>query len=201
MNAGDRRRRALVDVGRPLVERRDRGLERQPGHHQRDAGEEQHVVGQVPRRGRGDRRRSSVEPVAPYSSASPYSSVADPTEPMIRYFRPDSSECSRRMCVAHSTYSGIDSSSKPMNSTTRSLRRRRARPCRAPRSAAARSTRPRPPRPPPPTATTAAPPRCRADDEDHRQRQRQVVDRQRAGDDALVVVPLPDRAARRSRRA
>ena len=40
---------------------------------------------------------------------------------MIRYFRPDSSDCSRFMCVAHSTYSGIDSSSKPMKSTTRSL--------------------------------------------------------------------------------
>ena len=62
-----------------------------------------------------------VPPAAPYSSARPYSSVAEPTEPTIRYFRPDSSECSRRMCVAHSTYSGIDNSSKPMNSTTRSL--------------------------------------------------------------------------------
>ena len=40
---------------------------------------------------------------------------------MIRYFRPDSSDCSRFMCVAHSTYSGIESSSKPMKSTTRSL--------------------------------------------------------------------------------
>ena len=38
---------------------------------------------------------------------------------MIRYLRPDSSECSRRSSVAHSTYSGIDSSSKPMNSITR----------------------------------------------------------------------------------
>src|SRR3954451_11173135 len=64
---------------------------------------------------------NDVPPAAPYKSASPYSSVADPTEPMIRYFSPDSSECSRRMWVAHSTYSGIDSSSKPMNSTTLSL--------------------------------------------------------------------------------
>ena len=38
---------------------------------------------------------------------------------MIRYFRPDSSERSRRIWVAHSTYSGIESSSKPMNSVTR----------------------------------------------------------------------------------
>ena len=37
---------------------------------------------------------------------------------MIRYFSPDSSECSRRISVAHSTYSGIDSSSRPRNSTT-----------------------------------------------------------------------------------
>ena len=47
--------------------------------------------------------------------------MADPTEPTIRYFRPDSSECSRRMCVAQSTYNGIESSSNPMNSTTRSF--------------------------------------------------------------------------------
>ena len=37
---------------------------------------------------------------------------------MIRYFSPDSSECSRLSSVAHSTYSGIDSSSRPMNSAT-----------------------------------------------------------------------------------
>jgi hypothetical protein len=38
---------------------------------------------------------------------------------MIRYLSPDSSECSRRMCVAHSTYSGIDRSSNPRNAATR----------------------------------------------------------------------------------
>ena len=37
---------------------------------------------------------------------------------MIRYFSPDSSDCSRLSSVAHSTYSGIDSSSSPMNSAT-----------------------------------------------------------------------------------
>ena len=41
---------------------------------------------------------------------------------MIRYLRPDSSERSRRSSVAHSTYSGIDSSSKPRNSVTRFVR-------------------------------------------------------------------------------
>ena len=61
----------------------------------------------------------SVEPVAPYTNASPYSSVADPTEPMIRYLSPDSSDVARRISVAHSTYSGIDSSSSPRNSDTR----------------------------------------------------------------------------------
>ena len=35
---------------------------------------------------------------------------------MIRYFSPDSSERSRRISVAHSTYSGIESSSRPRNS-------------------------------------------------------------------------------------
>ena len=48
-------RRALVDVRRPLVERRHRRLEGQPGHHQRDAGEEEHVVAHLGARG-GDPR-------------------------------------------------------------------------------------------------------------------------------------------------
>ena len=38
---------------------------------------------------------------------------------MTRYFRPDSSEVSRRSSVAHRTYSGIDSISSPRNSVTR----------------------------------------------------------------------------------
>ena len=38
---------------------------------------------------------------------------------MTRYLSPDSSEPSRRNSEAHRTYSGIDSSSKPMNSVTR----------------------------------------------------------------------------------
>ena len=37
----------------------------------------------------------------------------------MRYFRPDSSDVERRISVAHSTYSGIDSSSSPRNSVTR----------------------------------------------------------------------------------
>ena len=40
---------------------------------------------------------------------------------MIRYFSPDSSECSRRISVAQSTYSGIDRSSRPTNSDHRVL--------------------------------------------------------------------------------
>jgi hypothetical protein len=44
----DRRRRALVDVGRPLVERRHRRLEREPGDDQRERGHEQRVVLHVP---------------------------------------------------------------------------------------------------------------------------------------------------------
>ncbi len=50
--------------------------------------------------------------------ARPYSSVAEPTEPTIRYFSPDSSELARRISVAHSTYSGIDSSSSPRKTVT-----------------------------------------------------------------------------------
>ncbi len=50
-----RRGGSLVDVGRPLVEGRDRGLEAQPGHAQGDAGQRQHV-GREPAPGqlRGD---------------------------------------------------------------------------------------------------------------------------------------------------
>jgi hypothetical protein len=61
----------------------------------------------------------SVWPVAPYIRASPYSSVAEPTEPITRYLSPASSEVARRSSVAHSTYSGIDSSSSPTNSAIR----------------------------------------------------------------------------------
>ena len=43
MNVGDRGGRALVDVGRPLVERRDGRLEGEPGDDQRDAGQQQRV--------------------------------------------------------------------------------------------------------------------------------------------------------------
>ena len=45
----------------------------------------------------------SVAPVAPYTNASPYSSVAEPTDPMIRYLSPDSSDGSERSREAHST--------------------------------------------------------------------------------------------------
>ena len=44
-----------------------------------------------------------IAPVAPYISASPYRSVADPTEPTTRYLSPASSEVRRCRWVAHST--------------------------------------------------------------------------------------------------
>src|SRR5436190_3438220 len=48
-------------------------------------------------------RPRSVDPVEPYTSASPYSSVADPIEPMIRYLSPASSDFSWRTRLAQST--------------------------------------------------------------------------------------------------
>ena len=45
--------------------------------------------------------------------------VADPTDPITRYLRPDSSEVRRCRSSAHITYSGIDSSSMPRNNVTR----------------------------------------------------------------------------------
>ena len=46
---------------------------------------------------------SDVLPVAPNSSARPYSRMLAPTAPVIRYFRPLSSERSRQISRAHST--------------------------------------------------------------------------------------------------
>ncbi len=46
---------------------------------------------------------SDVLPVAPNSSARPYSRMLAPTAPVIRYFRPLSSERSRQTSRAHST--------------------------------------------------------------------------------------------------
>ena len=37
----------------------------------------------------------------------------------MRYFSPDSSDDARRISVAHRTYSGIDSSSRPRKTETR----------------------------------------------------------------------------------
>ena len=66
MNAGDRRRRALVDVRRPLVERRDRGLEREADEHDSATPvEEQHVVATRRAAQRAAMPAKSVEPVAP----------------------------------------------------------------------------------------------------------------------------------------
>ena len=47
MNAGDRRRRAFVDVRRPLVERRHRRLEREADDRHADAGQDEHVAGEA----------------------------------------------------------------------------------------------------------------------------------------------------------
>ncbi len=45
--------------------------------------------------------------------------MAEPTDPITRYLRPDSSEVARRSSLAHSTYSGMDSSSSPTKKTIR----------------------------------------------------------------------------------
>jgi hypothetical protein len=46
---------------------------------------------------------NSSAPVAPYTSARPYSSVAEPTDPTTRYLSPASSDVRRCRWVAHST--------------------------------------------------------------------------------------------------
>ena len=54
---GDRRRRSLVDVWRPLVERCDRGLEGESDDDQRDAAQQQRVADQGRACGTGQRSR------------------------------------------------------------------------------------------------------------------------------------------------
>ena len=61
----DRRRRALVDVRRPLVERRDRGLEAEAGDAQRDAGQQQRVGREAGAEIAAAIALKSVAPVAP----------------------------------------------------------------------------------------------------------------------------------------
>ena len=61
----DRGRRALVDVGRPLVKRRDRRLEGEPDHAQREPGEQQRVGAQAVRLIAAAMPEKSVAPVAP----------------------------------------------------------------------------------------------------------------------------------------
>ena len=91
---GDRRRRALVDVGRPLVEGRHRGLEGEAGERERDAGQQQRVAGDAvaPRSPRAIVAKSveprrAVDRTPARTAASP-----SPTEPITRYLSPDSSD-------------------------------------------------------------------------------------------------------------
>ena len=60
-----------------------------------------------------------MRPVAPYTSADPKSSAAEPNEPTIRYFRPASSEPSRSYSIAHMTYNAIENHSSARNITIR----------------------------------------------------------------------------------
>ena len=77
---GDRRRRALVDVGRPLVEGRDRGLEGQADDAQRDAGQQQRIVDDVGRRRRSRCPTKSVDAGRAVDEA-PGRRAASPTRP------------------------------------------------------------------------------------------------------------------------
>ena len=96
---GHRRRRALVDVGRPHVERRRRGLEREPGDDHRQPEHEQRVV-RVP--GGGDRVEAELAGRAvDERRAEEQHRRAD--APMIRYLSPASSEPTRSMSIAHRT--------------------------------------------------------------------------------------------------
>ena len=120
---------------------------------------------------------------------------------MIRYLSPDSSDVARRISVAHMTYSGMESSSKPMNSVTRfdgadehdHAEHRGEQ--EAVELAVARLPHGARPRHESSTVPAAV------DDEDQREHAREVVHRQRAGHDRLVLAPGRDRRARRRRRA
>ena len=58
-------------------------------------------------------------PVAPYTSADPKSRIAEPKPPMIRYFRPASSDFARFVSRAQRMYSAIENHSSPRNSVIR----------------------------------------------------------------------------------
>ena len=116
----DRRRRALVHVRRPLVKRRHRGLEAQADDAQRDARQRQRVGRQAAAaRQRAARSRRSRSRRSRRRS-SPGRTAASPSRPRRRSGTSAPTPASARGAarVAHSTYSGIDSSSRPTNSAT-----------------------------------------------------------------------------------
>jgi hypothetical protein len=66
-------------------------------------------------------RSNSSWPVAPYTSAEPYSRNAAPTDPMIRYLSAPSTDGSDSVSIATSTYSAIENSSSATKRITRLL--------------------------------------------------------------------------------
>ena len=84
MNAGHRRRRALVDVRGPQVERPDGALEQQSDDQQRDPDEQQHVATNR-RSARPTIAENRIEPAYPYSRAMPYSRIAEVNAPSRKY--------------------------------------------------------------------------------------------------------------------
>ena len=89
---GDGRRRALVDVRRPHVERRGRDLEREPDDQHREPRDEEEPVGVA--RGLGDPRRTRALRSRRRRAREPKSRIAEPKLPTIRYLSPASSDAS-----------------------------------------------------------------------------------------------------------
>ena len=115
---------------------------------------------------------------------------------MIRYFSPDSSECSRRISVAHRTYSGIDRSSRPTNRTTVfwALPAATCPPMRGQQQGVELAVGGFAGRQRAPGQQHRA---GSAGDQDDVQHERESVDPRAPGDDRLVGLELPDRQPQR----
>ncbi len=192
----DRRRRALVDVGRPLVEGGDRGLEGEAGDRQRDAGQQQHVGGEAVA---GDRRGDRAE----VGGAGGAVDQRDPVQQRRRADGADDQVLQPRLQRVLAFHFGraqhVQRDRQQLQADEQRngvLRRRQQRHPRdrgqqqrvklavagffggerAPRQQHGRGA---------------------AGDQDQVEHQREVVDPQRPGEDRLPFIPLPDRQARR----
>ncbi len=157
---GDRRRRALVGVGRPRVERHGRDLEGEPAHHEHDGDDLRGRSGCLDAI-EAPMSTSFVEPVVPYSRLMPYSSTArgEHAEQVVL----DARLVALAVALAPGgEHVGGDRQQLERDEDAHAGRgSTSSSPCRARCTAAARRTRPGSSRPPRARSGSSAPPRRR----------------------------------------